>query len=76
MIKITIELIHPMRPWESRVIGKAKIINTGTGTEKRGDYSFELYGKGKRLLKVGHVLNFPRKSYSVWKLLKRVLNEI
>lgn len=76
MIKITIELIPSMQPWKSKVIGRAKITNAGTGTEKRGNYFFELYGKRKQPLKLGYVSNFPRKSYNVWRLIKRVLNEI
>ena len=78
MIKITVELCPPLVTGrKGKVIARAAIINDGTGTKKRGNYKFALWLKRKdRHYRTGEIKNFPRKSYNVYELIKRVLNEI
>ena len=77
MIKITIEFCPPLFTGKSKkVIAEAIIVNDGTGTEKRGNYRFTLWLKKRDFWHNGIIKNFPRKSYNIWELLKRVLNEI
>jgi len=78
MIRITVELCPPILTGKrTKTIAKAIIINDGTGTEKRGNYKYTLWlRKNKPSWKKGEIKNFPRKSYNVFKLIKRMLNEI
>jgi len=77
MIKVTIEIWPPSitgRP--KKAIARALIINNGSGTKKRGNYNVKLWLRKKSVWKEVEIKNFPRRSYNVWKLLKRILNEI
>jgi len=77
LIKITVELWPPLITGKKpREIARALIINNGSGTKKRGNYNVKLWLKKKNVWKEVEVKNFPRKSYNVFELLKRVLNEI
>jgi len=78
MIEIIVKIIPPLVTGrKEREIAKAIIINDGTGTKKRGNYQFALWLKRRDgSWRSGTVRNFPRKSYNVWKLIKRMLNEI
>jgi len=78
MIKITVELCPPLVTGrKEKVIARGIIINDGTGTKKRGNYSYALQLKSRNYIwRSGKIKNFPRKSYNVWKLIKRVLDEI
>ena len=78
MIRITIELYPPLLTGKRmETIAKAIIINDGTGTKKRGNYKYNLWLKrNKPPWKKGTIKNFPRESYNVYELIKRVLNEI
>lgn len=75
MVKITIELLPPLAK-EPRVIGRAEIVNEGTGTPERGDYRYALWGKRGAVWKMSSIKAFPRKSYNVWRLLYYILREI
>ncbi len=85
MIKVIVEL-HPFgSEADKRVLGEMIVWNDGTGSPSRGNYKF-WFGRGANTLaeqrKVrkgdvppkGEVRDFPRKSYSVFELLKRCLN--
>ena len=77
MIKITVEFCPPLLTGKSRkVIAQAIIVNDGTGTEKRGNYRFTLWLKKRDFWHNGTVKDFPRKSYNVWKLIRRILDEV
>jgi len=77
MIRITVEIYPPLITGRSRkTIAKALIVNDGSGTKKRGNYRAKLWLKRKSVWKEIEIKNFPRKSYNVWKLIKRMLNEI
>lgn len=77
MIRIKIELIHPLfGELMSKEIARAEIVNEGTsGTQRRGDYRFVLWGKRKTAWRTGRIKDFPRKSSNVWLLLFKVLEE-
>lgn len=61
-------------------LGRAIIANTG-GTLDRGDYTTKVARKGctdnrtlwEKPLREGEVTNYPRLSYSVWRLVIRAL---
>lgn len=52
------------------------ISNVGTGSEARGDYRVDIMRRGTsaRVQRSGHVSDYPRKSYSVWELVRRALS--
>lgn len=82
MLRITIELWP--RGWadNKRTIATMDVWNDGTGTEDRGNYSYRIYRGGytgrpnPRLGKQGKLLNYPRLSYPVWELIRRILNGV
>lgn len=52
------------------------ITNRGDSNDpKRGNYTVKVMRRGtdQTVQKVGEVLNHPRKSYSIWKLVQRAL---
>lgn len=84
MLRIIIEL-WPQGSYENkRTIGVMDIYNDGSGTERRGNYGYRVFkrratvdGFSARLpiSREGRIKNYPRKSYSVWILVKRVLQD-
>lgn len=76
MLYVRVELWPHGNRDAAKVIGESYIANDGTGTSERGNYNFRILGKGGRTLKtkVDRVIDFPRQSYHVWHLLKRILN--
>ena len=74
MIVVKIELW----PWgfESRKkeIGRMLIDNQGVDG-KRGDYRVRVLRKGSetKVLREGEVKNYPRESYTIWRLICRAL---
>ena len=91
MISIHIDLVPHGDENRRERIAEAKVWNTGEGTRERGSYRFRFWKKTERsaqevglapvgeeeqTLFEGAVDGFPRKSYSVWELLKRVLNAV
>ena len=78
MIEISIKICPPLITGrKEREIAKAIIINDGTGTKKRGNYVYTLWLKKRNgSWRTGGITNFPRGSYNIWELLKRILNEI
>ncbi len=75
MVKITIELLPPLTRLP-KIIGRAEIINEGTGSPERGDYKYALWGKRGAVWKTGQIICFPRKSYNVWRLLYYILKQV
>jgi hypothetical protein len=51
------------------------IINDGTGTEHRGNYTYKIHGRDGRLIKMGAIRNWARKSKTPIKLLQAVIND-
>lgn len=74
MIRIKIEMVPHGVEADTYTIAEGRIINDGTGTLTRGNYTYSLSHKG-RVYRSGGVKNFPRKTHNVWKLLIRVLWE-
>lgn len=86
MIRVTIELIK-YGVGQPEVIGVMEIANDGTGTAMRGNYVTRLFRRGtqpaemnKSVTRTGEVKewtrgtsDFPRQSYSVWRLVLRCL---
>lgn len=82
MIRITVELLSA-RTGKRSTLGIMDICNKGDSEDpKRGNYSGFLYRKGEgtfrpsRAQRTGQVLNYPRQSYVVWRLILRMLAEM
>jgi len=75
MIIVKIEL-HSAVTGKVTELGRLHITNDGTGTELRGNYHVEKLGKRRWLLARGRVENWPRKSASIFRLLRRALNAV
>lgn len=77
MIKITVELCPFGDESKSKVIGLAKIWNTGTGNKTIGEYGYKIfkYGNPRNIWKEGIVTGFPRLKLTGWDLLYRVLKD-
>lgn len=82
MLVIKIELWPKGDGSKARELGRTYIANTGTGTVKRSDYKVAVCRKGSKkcpwfgkvkAVRTGEVKNYPRQSYSVWRLITRAL---
>lgn len=79
MIVIKIELWPNGFESRKKEIGRMHITNKGTSKEpNRGDYKVEIMRRGTTdiVQKESEVINYPRKSYSVWVLIHRALKTI
>lgn len=77
MIRITVELLSARTGIRS-TLGVMDICNLGTRPfgDPRGDYKGIVYRKGtKKVLRVGSVINYPRKAYNIWRLVSRMLRD-
>lgn len=72
MIIVKIEL-HSAITGEVSTLGTLHIVNDGTGTATRGNYYVDKIGKNKKINKTAKIKNWPRKAYSVFKLLRKSL---
>lgn len=52
-----------------------KIWNTGTGTNAKGNYKYEIRGKSGKIMKKGEILNHPRNTQHVILLVQKVIND-
>lgn len=67
MIRVTVQLIPKGNEDAARTLGVLEIANDGTGTVRKGNYNGTLqaeYTRGRK----GRVLDFDRKTQSVWSL--------
>ena len=79
MLVVKIELWPGGDEKRCREIGRMRIINQGgTASAERGDYSIHLMRKGTTdtMQRTGEVLDYPRLSYPVWKLVRRALEAL
>ena len=80
MIVVRVEY-HRAGSGQVETIGTAIISNDGTGTAQRGNYdvrvgrrrSVSLVDTHTHPVRRGRVLDFPRRSYPVWRLIARAL---
>lgn len=74
MIILKIEL-HSAITGKVTEIGRAHIINDGTGTHKCGNYDIHVMRKGttNKVQRSGRVTDYPRQAYTVWELVRRGL---
>lgn len=74
MLVVRIEL-HSAITGKVTEIGRMHIINTDTGTQKRGNYDVEIMRRGTtdKVQRRGSVTDYPRLSYTVWELVRRAL---
>lgn len=80
MIVVTIDL-HSAVTLQKKTLGKMVIANIG-GSRERGEYDVWVARKGgtvqevlrgKKIARTGRVLDYPRLSYNVWRLVCRAL---
>lgn len=83
MLVIKVELWKWGNKEDAKEIGRMYIANDGTGSSRRGNYDAWICRKGSTerpphgsYTRKGRVEDYPRKSYIVWKLIKRALNNI
>lgn len=78
MIVVKVEL-HSARTGQVSELGRMHICNDSTGTESRGNYQCIVLRKGqtdeRAPTRVCRIQAFPRKSYSVWRLVLRALRD-
>ena len=76
MITVSLNL-HSARTKQTTPLGFAVIVNDGkSGTDARGNYNISVARKNSgAVLRRGTVLNWPKKSYNVWRLVTRLLIE-
>jgi len=78
LIRVTIELLSA-QDGKKTTLGIMDIFNTGESSDPRiGHYRGRLYRKGTttKVQREGAVLNWPRQSYTVWRLLLRMLKDM
>ena len=81
MIRVTVTLINANNG-EHSTLGVLDICNDGKSTDpKRGNYHGRLYKKNpknptKSIHAEAAVLNWPRQSYTVWRLVHKMLSAI
>lgn len=83
MIVVKVEL-HNANTGEISIIGRMDIANISRlgRMSKRGDYKVRLYrrkamtGGKPKILREGYVHNYPRLSYSIWRLIARALKAV
>jgi len=75
MIKVKIEL-RSARTGKVESLGEIRITNDATGTPLRGNYDVLKCGKNGRVLKVARVENHPRKSNTIFNLLRKALEAL
>jgi len=78
MIIVKVEL-HSAVTGKVTELGRLHITNDGTGTETRGNYDVERMARitaKRQVLAHGRVTNWPRKSASIWRLLRRALDAV
>lgn len=75
MIIVKIEL-HSAVTGKVTELGRMHIINDGTGTPQRGNYHVHKLGKDRRRLDVARVENHPRKSRTIFNLLRKALEAL
>lgn len=73
MILVSIAL-HSTITRRTSSLGQIRIWNDGTGTQKRGNYKWNIYARNGRLLKSGELSNWPRQSKTAMALVQRIIN--
>lgn len=75
MIQIDISLKSAISKTRDKHLGTMIVSNDGTSEDlKRGNYDGSLLSaKNGNPFRTGHVENYPRESYNIWKLVFRML---
>jgi hypothetical protein len=75
MIIVKVEL-HSARTGKITELGRMHVSNDCTSTDfSRGNYNVEVFRRGStsRVNRRGRVYDFPRHSYSIWRLISRAI---
>ena len=76
MIRVSFNLVSARGPGRDRLLGTVMLRNDGTGSPGKGNYTVRVDRGGGGRTRIGRVLDFPRRSRSVFELLRRALNDI
>lgn len=77
MIVVKVELWPKGFESKKREIGRMTITNNGVSKDpKRGNYDVKVFRRGTtdKVQRTAHVSNYPRKSYSIWEMVRRALD--
>lgn len=74
MILVKVEL-HSAQTGKVTEIGRLQIANDRSGSKERGNYLVWIFRRGSkaRVQRQAQLLDFPRLSAPIWKLLRRAL---
>ena len=78
MIVVKVELWPYGFEERKKLLCQATIANDGTGTKTRGNYRVKLSGQkrnAKKTWRTAEVKEYARKSYNVWYLVRKALEE-
>ena len=75
MLRVTVELIPHGNELLKEILGEITIINSGTGTEEKGNYYIRAFDVESGLGKEGYINSYERKRL-FWNLLEEVLRVI
>lgn len=79
MLEIKVDLIPFGIESNKKTLGSITIINNGTGTSIKGNYSYQIQqnkiGKNKVKIIEGVLLNYSRTKGSVFGLIREILNK-
>lgn len=78
MLYVRIELWPHGDKDNAKLLGEARIANTGKGTLDKGEYMYKVTGVNGAKLRdgMGHLTGFPRKKLLAWDLLYRILGKV
>ena len=69
MIVVKIELWQFGFEERKKELGRAVIVNDGTGTHQKGNYLIKFYDRNARCFRSTNLENWPRLTNSIWKLM-------
>lgn len=77
VLVVTVKIWPKGNPEFEYTLGTAYIRNDGTGSPSKGNYTYDIVGRGESTLNggAGRIEGFPRKRLIAWELVHRVLDQ-
>lgn len=69
MIEIVVTLVDARANGARSTIGRAQIVNDGSGSEELGNYQYCFWDHGDNVVAQGQAVGFPRTRLNVWNLI-------
>jgi hypothetical protein len=73
MLRIEIWMVPLGNEAQKRLLGQLKIVNDGTGTHERGNYTLAL-ATGRRIWRKGVITNYDRITRPIWDIVHTSLD--